>query len=263
MDLRLSVLEGELLETNEETLALERKLELLAFERLRVKPRDPSKLPYACEGEYQCLVSCLRGGDYARTCATYAVAVIVGDPPPLPTKVVEDYHPKRIARRKHYEQYCSVQGFVHKGRVLGDVVITYANKDVYSGPLVAERWLDHKGVSQAAGRSADHWGKWDLFDGTTYEGVTVDNHFDTSAVIGDFKVTYPLTAPLELAPDAAEDRLVSRATLHTPPSREIFEGRVVDGRRHGIGLYVYADGYTQHTHTHTRQRPSKTTLYIY
>ena len=58
--------------------------------------------------------------------------------------------------------------------------------------------------------------------------MTVDNHFDMLRIHGDFKITYP--------PPRHDDDDGPK------PRREVFEGQVVDGKRHGVGEYRYADG---------------------
>ena len=52
--------------------------------------------------------------------------------------------------------------------------------------------------------------------GLTFEGVTVDNHFDMLRIHGDFKITYP--------PPRHDDEDGPK------PRREVFEGQVVDGK---------------------------------
>jgi hypothetical protein len=84
------------------------------------------------------------------------------------------------------------------------------------------------GVARVEGRDADHWGVWIRPSGLTFEGVTVDNHFDMLRIHGDFKITYP--------PPRHDDDDGPK------PKREVFEGQVVDGKRHGVGEYRYADG---------------------
>ena len=78
------------------------------------------------------------------------------------------------------------------------------------------------------GRDADHWGVWIRPSGLTFEGVTVDNHFDMLRIHGDFKLRIPL-------PDM---------TTTTAPNQNArsSRGKVVDGKRHGVGEYRYADG---------------------
>ena len=205
---------------------LKEKIEKLAFERLKVRDADPVKLHYDCEGIYHCVAQNLRGGTIERRVATKKCAVVIGDPPPLLTKTAEDYHPRPHERRKYYASYVSAQGFFRRGQLIGDVVIKFYNGDTYCGPLVGERWIDSMGVARVEGRDADHWGVWIRPSGLTFEGVTVCNHFDMLRIHGDFKVTYP--------PQHSEDDEVRR--------REVFEGQVIDGKRHGVGEYRYADG---------------------
>ncbi|KAH8063763.1 hypothetical protein JL722_2950 [Aureococcus anophagefferens] len=121
-----------------------------------------------------------------------------------------------------------MQGFMRRGEAVGDVILKYYNGDTYCGPLVGERWLDSMGVSRHEGRDADHWGEWRRPSGLIYEGVTVDNHFDMLRIYGDFRITYPVKLSRE------------RAGLEVPP--EVYEGQIVDGKRHGVGEYDYADG---------------------
>ena len=163
-----------------------------------------------------------------RRVATKKAAIVIGDPPPLLTKTQEDYHPRPHERRKYYASYVSAQGFFRYGKLIGDVVIKFYNGDTYCGPLVGERWLDGMGVARVEGRDADHWGVWIRPSGLTFEGVTVDNHFDMLRIHGDFKITYP--------PPRHDDDDGPK------PKREVFEGQVVDGKRHGVGEYRYADG---------------------
>ena len=207
---------------------LKEKIEKLAFERLKVRTIDPVKLHYDCEGIYHCVAQNLRGGTIVRRVATKKAAIVIGDPPPLLTKTQEDYHPRPHERRKYYASYVSAQGFFRYGKLIGDVVIKFYNGDTYCGPLVAERWLDRMGVARVEGRDADHWGVWIRPSGLTFEGVTVDNHFDMLRIHGDFKITYP--------PPRHDDDDGPK------PKREVFEGQVVDGKRHGVGEYRYADG---------------------
>ena len=178
--------------------------------------QDPVKVHYDIEGLYTCVVSNLRGGSVVNRAECRPTVVIIGDPPPLLTKVVEDYHPRVQCRRKFWARYASLHGWYDHGRVGGDVILRYHNSDMYAGPLVEERWLDSMGVARKEGREDDHWGTWITADGHIYEGVAVDNHFDTTNIVGEFRVTYPNT--------------------------EIYEGQYLDCNRHGIGEYHYLDG---------------------
>lgn len=204
---------------------LEEKM-LLLFEALRVKQSgdDLAKLDYECEGVYECHVTNVRGRDIVRKAVSRPAAVYIGDPPPFKTKVVKDYRAKTKTRRKHFDRYMSMHGFFERGQLVGDVVVKYASGDSYCGPLVAERWLDHMGISNPEGRSAEHWGLWYRLDGTIYEGSSIDNHFDAANINGDLRITYSASA------SALEGR------------RERYDGEVFDSLRHGVGEFWYADG---------------------
>ncbi|KAH8096114.1 hypothetical protein JL720_3465 [Aureococcus anophagefferens] len=227
---RLVELRRELKECEDRRAELVFLMEDLAFDRLEIKPDDPVKQNYDCEGIYHCEITNLRGGSVVRRVPTRKCAVVIGDPPPLLTKVTEDYHPRSHQRRKYYAQYVSMQGFMRRGEAVGDVILKYYNGDTYCGPLVGERWLDSMGVSRHEGRDADHWGEWRRPSGLIYEGVTVDNHFDMLRIYGDFRITYPVKL----------SRAERDAGLEVPP--EVYEGQIVDGKRHGVGEYDYADG---------------------
>ncbi|KAH8044238.1 hypothetical protein JL722_14795 [Aureococcus anophagefferens] len=225
-----TALRRELKECEDRRAELVFLMEDLAFDRLEIKPDDPVKQNYDCEGIYHCEITNLRGGSVVRRVPTRKCAVVIGDPPPLLTKVTEDYHPRSHQRRKYYAQYVSMQGFMRRGEAVGDVILKYYNGDTYCGPLVGERWLDSMGVSRHEGRDADHWGEWRRPSGLIYEGVTVDNHFDMLRIYGDFRITYPVKL----------SRAERDAGLEVPP--EVYEGQIVDGKRHGVGEYDYADG---------------------
>ncbi|KAJ8603083.1 hypothetical protein CTAYLR_006686 [Chrysophaeum taylorii] len=186
--------------------------------------KEPRLLEYDCEGVYTCHVSNMRR-TIRRTVISEPAAILVGDPPPLKTKVVSDFRPKPHRRRKHFERYVSVHGFFRRGVVSGEVILRYASGDTYCGPIVPEKLLDHMGVSRPG---ADHWGLWIMPDGTRYEGATVDNHFDTRRIVGDFRVT---------------------------TTTEVYDGQIVDGKRHGFGECRYPDGslYSGEWHQGLRQ----------
>lgn len=188
----------------------------LLVQRLKNSYNDPVKIKFECEGLYVCRVTNLRGGSVMVHAHSKPCVVLIGDPPPLLTKVVEDYHQKKQVKRKFWARYTSVHGWFDQGRISGDVIIRYHNSDMYAGPLVDERWLDVMGRVRREGREDDHWGTWITADGHIYEGVTVDNHFDTTNINGEFRVTYPNT--------------------------EQYEGQYLDCNRHGIGEYHYTDG---------------------
>jgi hypothetical protein len=152
---------------------------------------------------------------------------------------------------------------------------SFTNGDLYNGPYVAEEYLLEDGSIDVTGRSAQHWGVWLNTKGESFEGTTVDNHFNAEVLNGSLKRTSPngdvyegdfvqskfhgfgaLTRQLEVqenirpptraerlkTPKTANERLKTKSEPVKDPNRwgpenlSYYSGQWQFGLRHGVGL---------------------------
>ncbi|CAM9696552.1 unnamed protein product, partial [Ectocarpus sp. 12 AP-2014] len=204
-------------------------------ELLKAARDDPLKIRHDFEGLYECRLSNIRGGTILRTVSSYGIYVFARDPPPLRLKVQALYVPKEKLRRRYWPKYAWAFGWFTHGKIGGDVLLKFHDGAVYDGPYVLEACLSLRGSIPPEAREPGHWGTWITKTGWIYEGPLVDNHFDKDCVTGVYRLT-------------------------SPDKGSVYEGDLLDEKRHGVGEYRYADGTVYSGEWHRGQRQGFGTL---
>jgi hypothetical protein len=124
-----------------------------------------------------------------------------------------DYRKFKTRRhhRTNWPQIHTLEGIFQHGIISGKVFITFHDKSKYSG-----QW-----VEALESRMEDHEGTWTTPDNISYTGKTIDNHFDSEHIKGEFfKVKYA--------------------------NGDIYEGPLLESRRTGFGVCKFANGSSYH-----------------
>lgn len=183
---------------------------------------------YVGEGIYTCLVMNYRGGSVFIRRKTIPTVVVIEKSTRYPLKTIPFYNPRKQGNRKRWTIYSSLSGHFIDGKIAGIVTIRFVGGYVYEGPYVPEDVVDFSGRVPPQARAPGHWGIFTFPDGTVYEGVNVDNHFDPENIQGYYRMT--------------------------KPNKEVYEGMFVDERFHGVGRYMYINGNVYEGEWHAGKR---------
>jgi hypothetical protein len=198
---------------------------------LAIRKEEDGSMFHQGEGVYQCIVINYRGsGSIPMKKETSPIVVSVQRAEPYPVKVKKRYKPRFRSTRIEWTHYSSLYGFFSHSKLIpySNVTIRYISGCIYDGPYLPDLSLNKLGVTETVLRRENHWGKFIFPSGLIYEGPYVDNHFDVGNIRGDFRIIYP--------------------------NQEVYEGEVLDEKRHGIGQMWYEDGsmYTGEWHCDTK-----------
>lgn len=172
---------------------------------------------YEYEGKYACQVSNTRANGSIVIMKTSKPCILVCEfSLPFELHVSPYYLPRFHTIRRRWSIYSSIRGNFIKGKLVGLVLINYADGSSYEGPYVGEEWIDTEGNVILEGRAKNHYGIFKCFDGRIFEGPEVDNHFDMHNLQLCYKVTFE--------------------------NGEVYEGQFCDEEFHGHGIFYYSDG---------------------
>ncbi|CAM9115659.1 unnamed protein product, partial [Ectocarpus fasciculatus] len=239
------------------------KLFELRCARVEVKEELSHCNKYDGEGVYTCLVTSVRGGSVVIRRVSEVAVVAVESTKRYLLRTYPFYRARPQKKRSRWTIYESMHGTFYNGRPRGMTAIRFVDDHIYEGPYVDEESIGDDGLVPPEARAPNHWGVFRCNTGITYEGPTVDNHFDPENIQGHYLCRLPsgdvyegnfidehffgpgkmkFTDGTEYEGEWHLGRISGYGMLRKPHLKWTYEGTLDDNQRNGDGINVWDDG---------------------